>query len=451
MGRGLALLLILAISSCGPDEELSPGFFQAERRARLEASSTHGPGEDLRVATTHSALSTDGPVAFARDARGELFTLGHHHTPVDFGQGPLGPPERVPVLTLTRHGPAGQLRWAHLFPMPSAPGASVRAHALALEQRQGHLLLTGSQSGGLDLGTGPLPSGSFLARLDDAGHALWARHLPAPATKLLVDAAGHVTLGGVLPGAVDFGAGPVGGPQQPFLVRYTRAGGLRWVHVEAARGLLNDLAQDEAGHLYLAGARYLPSSPLPRPFFAQVSAQGSPRWTRVLEGATGVAMSVAAHGDQVVVAGQLTGHLVFRGERLEAPRGRGFALAYGVRGEERWGLLLGTSWALVDTGPGAGVLLAGRYSGQEDFGLGLGRLPGFPGSTNLYLLRLHATGGGLDWLRTYPTASALPVDLEVTPQGAALLAGTFRASVDLGTGPLLPRPGGNAFLLWLAP
>ncbi|HSP81166.1 MAG TPA: hypothetical protein VLQ93_21780, partial [Myxococcaceae bacterium] len=410
-GWGLGLALVVG---CGGGEAEAPGSLLAEYRMVAPSESRVGGGEEpgatRQVLAVRSAGPGDGPAAVAHGPGGELFTLGHHRTPVDFGQGPLEAPGPM-ALTLTRHGPDGQLRWARLF-----PASVVRAQALAVAPR-GHLLLTGWQGGGLALGSEPLPAGPFLARLDSEGHPLWARPLPAQATELAVDAAGAVTLAGVLPGEVDFGDGPVGAPGRPFLVRYTPAGALDWAHVEAERGVPMDLAHDDAGHLYLAGVRFLPSAPLPRPFLTRLSPRGQPGWTQVLEEAVGMAMSVTAHGDQVGVGGQLTGSLLFRGERLEAPRGRGFALAYGREGEERWGFLLGTSWPLVGAAPGVGVVLAGRYSGGEDFGLGLGPLPGYPGSTNLYVLRLHPAEGTLAWLRAFPTLSTFPVDLDATPRG----------------------------------
>jgi hypothetical protein len=274
--------------------------------------------------------------------------------------------------------------------------------------------------------------------------------VPTLATELAVNTRGHITLGGTLTGRVDFGNGPITGASNPYLVQYDAQGTLRWVFVDSARGVSMDLAQDDAGDLYLAGGRFVPPSPLLVPSLSRVSSEGTLQWTRLLEGATGVAMSVAAHGGQMVVSGYYTGTIVFGGQVLAAPTSRGFALTYGRDGNTRWGSLLGSTWGLVEMDQGSGVVVAGRYTGGADFGLGLGKLEGYPGATNVYVLRLQRPTGNLQWSQTYPSAQALPVDLSVSRYGESALTGTFRAPVDFGTGPLSPAPGANAFLLQLA-
>jgi hypothetical protein len=400
------------------------------------------------VRTVRSAGNNDAPVAVAHDGEGNVLTVGNHRTLIDLGQGPLSVPAGVSVMVVSKHAPDGTRLWARLFEAPRRVGTSpyVCAQSLAVE-KHGTVLLTGVQSGGLKLGTHTLPPGAFLARLDPEGNPLWARPLPASATELAVDVRGHITLAGTLTGLADFGNGPVSGNGNPYLARYSPEGELRWVLVDSARGMPMDLAQDDAGDLYLVGGVFLPPSPFLSPFLTRVSAQGERLWTRPLEGATGLGMSVAAHGDHVVVSGYFTGRFTFRGETLSAPTNRGFALTYGRDGLERWGLLLGSTWGLVAMDQGSGVVMAGRYTGGEDFGLGVGRLEGYPGATNLYLLRLHRSTGELQWMRTLPSAAMLPVDLSATRQGAGALVGTFRAPVDFGTGPLSLGPGSTTFLL----
>jgi hypothetical protein len=415
-----------------------------------EGSKAGFRGETRWVHTVHSAGEADTPVAVAHDAQGNVLLLGNYRTPLDFGRGPLGPTSGAAVLAVSKYAPGGELLWIRLLTAPARAGTSpyVRGQAL-VANKQGALLLLGVQSGGLELGGIVLPPGAFIARLEADGRPGWARPLPTSATELAVDTRGHLTLAGTLTGRVDFGKGPITGTGNPFLVQYDATGALRWVFVDSARGVPMDLAQDDAGDLYLTGGRFLPPSPLLSPFLTRVSSEGEHLWTRQLEGASGLAMSVAAHGDHVVVSGSFLGTFLFRGETLRATTTRGFALTYGRDGSERWGFLLGSSWGLVAMDQGSGVVVAGRYNGGEDFGLDQGPLEGFPGTNNLYVLRLHRPTGQLQWMHTYPSASAQPSDLSVTRQGEAALAGTFRAPVDLGTGPLTPHPCGNSFLLQL--
>jgi hypothetical protein len=448
-GKHLGLLLALAVlAGCGAggDESL-PG---QEGDALGAPPKTNSGGETRWVRRVHSAGEADTPVAVVHDSQGNVLTLGNYRTSIDFGEGPEGNPAGATVLAVSRYAPGGVLQWTRLLSAPARAGTSpyVRGQALAVDAH-GAVLLLGVQSGGLELGGSVLPPGAFLARLEVTGSPSWARPLPTSATELAVDERGNLTLAGVLSGRVDFGKGPVTGTGNPYLVQYDASGALRWVYVDSARGVPMDLALDDSGNPYLSGGGFLPPSPLLSPFLSRFSSEGERLWTRRLEGASGLAMSVAAHGDHVVVSGSFTGTFPFRGETLRAPTSRGFALAYDRDGNERWGFLLGSSWGLVAMDQGSGVVVAGRYNGGEDFGLGQGVLGGFPGTNNLYVLRLHRPTGQLQWMHTYPSASAQPADLSVTRQGVTALTGTFRAQVDLGTGPMEPLPGGNSFLLQL--
>ncbi|WP_309891611.1 hypothetical protein [Archangium sp.] len=452
-GGRLGLILVVALlAGChvGGDEpaDVQEGDWLEAQRG---PSPKEAGGRTRWVQTIRSAGGSDAPVATGHDAQGNILTLANHLTPIDFGQGVLDAPSGSSVLAISKYSPGGALLWVLLLQVPrTTAGAFVRGQSLAVDSR-GHVLLTGVHSGGLNLGGGALPAGPFLARLDEDGHPLWARRLPTTATELAVSPHGDITLAGALTGKVDFGGGELSGNNNPFLVRYGPEGALRWVYVDtAARGVPMDLAQDDAGDLYLAGGRFLPPSPLLSPFLTRVSAEGEVLWTRQLEGASGLMMSVAAHGDHVAVSGSFTGSFVFLGRPLAATTTRGFALTYGKDGKERWGFLLGSTWGMVMMDQGAGLVIAGRYAGGEDFGLGLGEPQGFPGSTNLYVLRLQRSTGKAQWMRTYRSASALPVDLSVTRHGASTLVGTFRAEVDFGAGGTrAPGPGANAFVLQL--
>jgi hypothetical protein len=448
--RSILLLTLAVLVGCGPGEEGMTEELESQEFAVRAA----GPrplavgGGTQWVHTVRSAAETDAPVAVVHDSRGNVLTLGNHRTPIDTGDGPVGSPG-TSILVLSKYSLQGRLLWTRLLAAPAGTGTPyVRGLALAVEPYD-TVLLTGVQSGGLELGGHVLPPGAFLARMDGNGEPMWSRPLPTTATELAVNTRGHITLAGTLTGQVDFGNGPVTGASNPYLVQYDAQGTLRWVYVDSARGVSMDLAQDDAGELYLAGGRFIPPSPLLVPALSRVSAEGVPYWTRPFEGATGVAMSVAAHGGHVVVSGYFTGKLVFGGRELDAPTSRGFALAYGRDGAARWGSLLGSTWGLVEMDQGSGVVVAGRYTGGEDFGLGLGTMEGYPGATNVYALRLQRATGHLQWSHTYPSAQALPVDLSVSRQGESALTGTFRAAVDFGTGPLSPAPGANTFLVQL--
>ncbi|WNG61823.1 hypothetical protein F0U59_49270 [Archangium gephyra] len=443
--RSTLLLTLAVLTGCGSGEEWKPeDLASQEHELRSGPRRKSSGGETQWVHTLRSTAETDAPVAVVHDSRGNVLTLGNHRTPIDSEE---SVPPGTSVLVLSKYSLQGRLLWTRLLAAPPGTGTPyVRGLSLAVEPYD-TVLLTGVQSGGLELGGRVLPAGAFLARMDGNGAPMWSRSLPTTATELAVNTRGHITVAGTLTGQVDFGNGPVTGASNPYLVQYDAQGTLRWVHVDSARGVTMDLAQDDAGDLYLAGGRFVPPSPLLVPSVSRVSADGTPSWTRSLEGTTGVAMSVAAHGGLVVMSGYFTGKLVFGGRELDAYTSRGFALAFGREGAARWGSLLGSTWGLVEMDQGSDVVVAGRYTGGEDFGLGLGTMEGYPGATNVYVLRLQRPTGRLLWSHTYPSAQTLPVDLSVSRQGESALTGTFRAPVDFGTGPLSPTPGANTFLV----
>ena len=445
----LGLILVVALlTGCNVGDD---GSADGRGQSPLDSDSREEGGQTRWARTIRSAGGSDAPVATAHDRQGNVLTLGNHLTPIDFGEGPVGTPSGSSVLVVSKYASDGALMWVRLLQVPKANGSAfVRGQTLAVDS-QDTVWLTGVHSGGLNLAGVALPKGPFLARFDTNGQPLWAKSLPTTVTELAVSPHGDLILAGVMSGNVNFGNGPIHHRNNhPFVVRYGPEGTLRWVYVDSERGTPMDLAQDDAGDVYLVGGRFLPQSPLLSPFLTRLSAEGQLQWTRHLQGASGLMMSVAAHGNHVAVSGYFTGSTLFRDKPLLAPTTRGFVLTYGKEGSERWGFLLGSTWGMVAMDQGSGLVIAGRYAAGEDFGLGLGELDGFVGSTNLYVLRLQRPTGKAQWIRTYPSASALPVDLAVTRHGASTLVGTFRAEVDFGTGgPLTPGPGANTFILQL--
>ncbi|MBF5042544.1 hypothetical protein FGE12_09035 [Aggregicoccus sp. 17bor-14] len=267
------------------------------------------------------AFRADGTLSWSRDfprtarllslevsASGRVVMSGNYSGAPDFGGGPLQVP-RPPVdggFFLLVLSADGQHLWSRGFaPTPVEPSGAPRSFQLRVAADDSdHLVLAGRHTGPLDLGGGVLEPGSrspylFAARFDAAGQHLWSRSLHAVAAggdvsveALGTDAAGNLVLGGT--------AAPPGAPR-------------------------GDSTWDTEG-----GAPYA---------LSLAAADGSPRWTQLLEGPRGALTAVARTPEGGVA---LAGHygrsgFEFAGREVAAPRGLdALLLAVGPGGEPRW-------------------------------------------------------------------------------------------------------------------
>ncbi|EYF00306.1 hypothetical protein [Chondromyces apiculatus] len=149
--------------------------------------------------------------AVAVDADDNVIVVGANGGTLDFGTGPL-PTAQYSDIFVVKLDLAGNVLWARGFPdtgVASADDVAVTA--------DGSLVITGEHSAPVDFGGGPLPAGSypsaFLAKLDPAGNHVWSKSFAgggsSKAFSVAVDAADNVALTGTFSGSVDFGAGPL--------------------------------------------------------------------------------------------------------------------------------------------------------------------------------------------------------------------------------------------------
>lgn len=439
MWRGVRLVLaVVGLVGCGlgmedgstPSPQVAPGTQEQAHRVRTPP--------ETRWAQPVRGVDDDRAVAVAHDSEGNVLVLGNYFSPIEIGgDGTMGPAERSLITALLKYRPDGSLMWSRLF-VPErlsseAPGVSIGT-ALAVD-RDGNIYVAGETLGELFLEEGEeVPTGPFLARFAPGGRLLRARSLPIRAGALVAERHGTVVLGATLDGTVDFGRGPVTGASQPVIARYDAEGRLRWFFLDPERGALRDLARDDSGNFFYCGNRLHPTdSSFPIPFVAKATARGTRSWSRSLEGARGLALSIAVHDNDVVASGDFTGAFTFADRTVTATRLQNFVVSFSRGGGERWAVALGDQEAFVALDARGGVFVTGRYDSNEDFGLGLGRLPGTTlGIGNVYVARLHRNNGRLDWIRTFPGGAA-PADLSVTKHGAAAVIGVFGGAVDFGT------------------
>lgn len=423
------VLTVVGLVGCGvPLEEDARG--SDGREAVAQPEQWHGEPGEARWVRAARGVDDDRAVGIEHDRDGNVITLGSYFAPVDFGAGPIGPSSGL-VTALAKYRPDGSLQWVKLF---TTPTGVVFASALALD-KSGNILFAGGHSGGLDLGSGPLPSGSFLARLDRQGTLIWVKALAGDigVRGITADSARNVAISGVVPVPVDFGGGvtPVPGPSTQFLATYSPSGAFRWVFIDPVQGFANGVAVDSRDDFYISSrANTEDSSSIPR--VLKVSSSGTLVWERRLTGARGIGLGIAVCGDRVVATGAFTGSFTFAGRTISASRNQGYVVAYSRAGREHWAGALGDQEAYVDIDSENGVFVTGRYFGGMDFGLGLGPLPDTTAEVNAYVARFDRMTGHLSWVRTVAKGPATPADISVTKHGEAAIIGLIGARVDFG-------------------
>lgn len=280
----------------------------------------------------------------------------------------------------------------------------------------GDVVVTGSFDGSMVMDGITLSSASFyglfVARLTSSGSVVWAKAFDGASVfddqTVTVDAQGNVILCGGFYGTTDFGGGPLSsanaGDEDMYLVKLDPNGNHLW------------------------SKRYGDASPQPRgvPHLATDSAGN------VLLGAT-YAGTVDLGGGPLTALGQdiLVAKLDPNGNHVWSKR-YGDSEVSGNDPSERL-------HAFGVDANGA-VIFAGAMGGTIDFGLGPHSSPG--GS---YVAKLDSAGNPV-FGNVYNAANADFRALAVTPQGSAVLTGTFNFDVDFGLGVLHSAQGAYIFM-----
>ncbi|WP_434427349.1 hypothetical protein [Nannocystis pusilla] len=146
-------------------------------------------------------------LAMTCDDAGQLALTGEFLGGVDLGGGPVSAAADGFVVT---YDAAGEFQWAQQF--GSAAESSARGRALAFTPG-GELVMTGSFTGTVDLGGGPLTAVAFsdmlVAEYSAAGEHLWSRQFGGAGgqdgTAVAVDATGRVVVGGAFFDEIEIG------------------------------------------------------------------------------------------------------------------------------------------------------------------------------------------------------------------------------------------------------
>lgn len=275
-----------------------------------------------------------------------------------------------------------------------------------------------------------------------------------------VDSAGNLFVAGTFYYDTDFGAGErttVGG-EDVFLLRFTPTGTLVWDRTWGSTDdeRFSDLVIDSQDRLWLVGhnrkALDLGGGPLPVTgtqaiFLARFDTDGTHQFSASYSGSSfnyGLEMDLGP-SDAITLVGYSGGSVNFGGGPLSTAGSEDIVAAtFNSNGTHRWsGIFGGSGW---DTGMGTAfdntgnVYITGGFSGSANFGT-LSATSN--GGKDIFLARLAAADGEVEWLRTYGNSDydegrAVVVD----GAGRVTIVAEHIGILDLGGGPL-PGSGTN--------
>ncbi|ATB36155.1 hypothetical protein CYFUS_001569 [Cystobacter fuscus] len=386
------------------------------------------------VVATNDVLVTDITVT----SLGNLLVVGRYHNAPDLGTGPFpSAPEEEAWMAgffIAKFSPVGRLVWAHGFVARDATGMLQRVAPQAVAtDAHGSLLVTGGFSGQMDLGTGPIDSGStgepgfamntggFVAKFSWEGQPLWSRalrtHLAGQYVQgwtVAADAEDNVLLGGSASALTDLGDGPLG-----------------------EEGWLGD----------------------PVPFLAKYTPSGDLSWKRVFSGGAGEVRVIQPQGaDRIAFGANIAGFFTFaghsyEGEFLETLSASGFLGVMTATGSDAWLRAVGEPVSLGELAVGNDGSLVLSGVGLEAFDVGGGALGFAWGSpfvpTNRPFVARYTAQGEHLWSRSFDQGRSL--DMALLSDGGVLLGISLRWNFQLDGRTFTPVGGGDLLYLMLNP
>lgn len=368
-------------------------------------ASFDGSGQ-LRWARRAGGAGLDTASGVAVDGDGNVVITGQVGPSGTFG---AGEPNQTTLTStgmntyVASYDPSGALRWAKGFGSGQSGGVAA--------DEAGNVFFGGSFTGSMTLGVTTLASAgandAFVASLDPSGAPRWARRAGGTSndisSKVAVDAAGNVVVGGNFAGSATFGPGEANqttltsaGLDDAFVASFGPSGDLAWVRrfggTLTERGTVA-VAVDAAGNVAAGG---------------------------VFQGTA----SFGSGGPSLVSAGTFDAWLAL----------------YDSSGQLRWAERAGSGGVERTSGisiDGSGrVVATGSFSGSAMFGKG-----------DASQTTLVAAGGTDAWLGWYDSSGRLrAVDrigasssdegrgVTVDGAGNVSLSGSFNGSVTLGSG-----------------
>lgn len=183
----------------------------------------------------------------ASDSGGNVVVMGVFSGSVSCGGASL-PSQGGRDIYIVKLNPSGGHIWSKRF-----GGAQDESAYGIVADGAGNLILTGSSTGIVNFGGGPLAgNGSFVVKLSPLGEHIWSKGLPnAYGEAVAVDGSGNVVVAGSLTGTVDFGGGAISGSE--FSLKLDPGGNHLWSKGFVGASV-SKIACDNAGNILMTGS-----------------------------------------------------------------------------------------------------------------------------------------------------------------------------------------------------
>ncbi len=384
------------------------------------------------------------------------------------------------MIGLSTGGPALGAETSSHFWSRSVGGAySDNGYAVAIDEF-GNIFAAGSFLGTANFGGGDLVSaGGFdiwIAKYDVRGGHRWSRRFGGTGDDVCLDMAvnrfGAFTMTGSFTGTVDFGGGPLTsvGNTDAFLIQYGADGShvfsKRYGSTGADKG--SGISLDRNGHVRATGSFEgtvnFGGTPLTSAGSADIfvlalsSGTGSHLWSArygstSFDSGESISVNPVAVSAEVVVTGYFSGDVNFGGSTLSAGGpSDAFLAKYSIGGVHQWSLRIGSAFddrgIDVDMNANGDILATGVFQGTVGFpGGNLASAGGF----DVYVARYGGDGVGL-WARRFggtTTDWGYGVAFDPYFNNRLVATGSFEGSVDFGNGAVSSVGGTDMFLVQL--
>jgi hypothetical protein len=427
------------------------------------------------VAWANVANGTGRAFAITTDPAGYVLASGSFSTSINFGASTLMTSAAGDVdLFVARF----DLDGAPLSPLSFGDaGTTVTNSSLAIDST-GNLVLTGTYTGSMDFGGGPLmsvgPADMFIASLhpdDTYGWAISVNMMGATtATSIAVDSSGNVIATGNFDGSVHIGSKDLTdqGQGAVFVAKLTQQTGFPvWVTPFGGQGTANiaasSTAVDSDGNVFVTGSFSgsvtvgvvpLMNAGIQETFVAKLDPQGNCMWASPLGNGSqsfGTAVTVDDAG-YTIVAGVWSGMVDLGCGPIGADTGAEEPIIAKLDpgGVCVWSHLLDgnpSGWAEgLATDGNRNVLVTGAFIGPVDFGCGPLMNSG-PGP-DVFITELDVSGKTM-WTQQFVT-EGIGNGVAVDTMGNAYVTGDFSGSIDFGAGPIVGS-GQDVFVAKISP
>ena len=417
------------------------------------------------------------------DKDGNVGITGLYANVIDFGGGSLPAPATSNAF-VAKLDASGQFVWNRaLSSAENSQGRSIRF------DRFGNCFVSGSFSGTVDFGGGPLVSPStplpsmFMAKYAPDGSPLWSKRFGEAGGwgeigHTYVDESGNVYLSGwYTDGVVDFGCGPLapGGGWDGLAAKLDRAGNCVWSKRfgDGDSQAISSVTVDASGNVIIvggfAGTADFGGGPLTSSgsdvFVAKFDPAGSHLWSQRFGDAggqhSGGSVATTKAGD-IALVGWFKRTLDFGGNPLTSGEDAdGFVAMLDASGNHIWSKRIGGIWddhflSAVAIDPWGNVGVGGhfRYS-LDDFGGGPFQSAG---GFDIVLAKFGATDGKYLWsahfgdtnLKYGDSSDQYVWDMVYDAAGHTYVTGSFAGNVDFGTGRLY-ADGVDAYVVKFLP